>query len=183
MQLVREFAGLARVTAEDVERLAGMAAPAGASTPAPRAAAPARSTAPIASSQERNLLRCVLAKPELAAELDDELLDPAQPETAVLRAIAELDSGDAVSGAWLVERFQGTEHEPVVFQAQASQLGMELGEQAAGEEFRQIQLALRIKRVHAEIDELNRRAAADPALRPELSRRLVELRLLKEQRS
>jgi DNA primase len=181
MQLVREFATLARVTAEDVERLAGTAA--AASAPAPRTAAPARSAAPIASSQERNLLRCVLAKPGLAGELDDELLDPAQPETAVLRAIAEIESEAIVNGAWLVERFQGTEHEPVVFQAQASQLGMELEEQAAGEEFRQIQLALRIKRVNSEIDELNRRAATDPALRPELNRRLVELRLLKEQRS
>ena len=31
--------------------------------------------APIASSQERNLLRCVLAQPGLAADLDEALLD------------------------------------------------------------------------------------------------------------
>jgi stress-induced morphogen len=83
----------------------------------------------------------------------------------------------------LVERFQGTEHEQVVFQAQASQLSMEIAEQAAGEEFRQILLALRIKRVNQEINLLNQKAAVNPALRPELSRRLHELRLLKEQRS
>jgi DNA primase len=183
MQLVREFATLARVSVEDVEQIAGTASQAAARAPAYRSSAPARSAAPIASSQERNLLRCVLAKPDLAAELADDLLDPEQPETAVLRAIAELQADQIVGGAWLVEHFQGTEHEAVVFEAQASQLSMDLAEQAAGEEFRQIQLALRIKRVHEEINALNQKAAADPALRPELSRRLVELRLLKEQRS
>jgi DNA primase len=180
MQLVREFAGLARVSADDVEQLTGTAA---TSAPTYRAPAPARTAAPIASSQERNLLRCVLAKPDLAAELDDELLDPEQPETGVLRAIAEFQAEELVSGALLVERFQGTEHEQVVFQAQASQLSMEIAEQAAGEEFRQILLALRIKRVNQEINLLNQKAAVNPALRPELSRRLHELRLLKEQRS
>jgi DNA primase len=187
MQLVREFAGLARVSAEDVERLTGTAAAA----PAYRQPAPARAAAPIASSQERNLLRCVLAKPDLAAELDDELLDPEQPETGALRAIAEWQADAApdsaalapLSGALLVERFQGTEHEQVVFQAQASQLSMEIAEPDAGEEFHQILLALRIKRAHREIDALNQKAAANPALRPELGRRLHELRLLKEQRS
>jgi DNA primase len=179
MQLVREFAALARVSAEDVERLTGTAAPA----PSYRQPAPARAAAPIASSQERNLLRCVLAKPDLAAELDDELLDPEQPETGALRAIAEWQADASLSGAVLVERFQGTEFEQIVFQAQASQLSMDIAEDAAGEEFRQILLALRIKRVHREIDALNQKAAANPALRPELGRRLNELRLLKEQRS
>jgi hypothetical protein len=70
-----------------------------------------------------------------------------------------------------------------VFQAQASSLAMELADAAASEEFRQIQLALRIKRMHREIDSLNREAAANPALRPELSRRLKDLSELKHQRS
>jgi DNA primase len=179
MQLVREFAALGRVSAEDVERLAGSVP---ANTPEFRRPSPPRASAPIASSQERNLLRCVLVKPALAAELDAELLDPELPETGALQAIAEFQVGDGVSGALLVERFQGTEFEQTVFQAQASALAMELAD-AAGEEFRQIQLALRIKRMHRDIDSLNREAAANPALRPELSRRLKELSELKHQRS
>jgi DNA primase len=180
MQLVREFAALGRVSAEDVERLAGSVP---ANTPEFRRPSPPRASAPIASSQERNLLRCVLVKPALAAELDAELLDPELPETGALQAIAEFQVGDGVSGALLVERFQGTEFEQTVFQAQASSLAMELADAAASEEFRQIQLALRIKRMHRDIDSLNREAAANPALRPELSRRLKELSELKHQRS
>jgi DNA primase len=176
LQLVREFADLARVTIEDVQRLTGTAP---AATPY-RQAAPARAAAPIASSQERNLLRCVLAKPGLAEELDDELLDAELPETGALRAIAGMELDESVNGAVLVERFQGTEYEQIVFQIQASDL--DLAAEQAGEEFRQIQLALRIKRMHKAIDELNRDAASNPALRPELQRRLQELNQLKGQR-
>ena len=178
VQLVREFAGLARVSAEDVERLTGKVS----STPAYRQPAPARAVAPIVSSQERNLLRCVLARPGLAAQLDDALLDPEQPETGALRAIAELALADGVSGAVLVERFQGTEYEQIVFQTQASELAQDVEDEAAGEEFRQIQLALRIKHMHKAIEVLNRDAASNPALRPELHRRLQELNQLKSQR-
>jgi DNA primase len=179
LQLVREFAGLGRVAVEDVERLLQP----GKSAPAFRSPAPARAAAPITSSQERHLLRCVLAQPRLAAELDDALLDPEQPETGALRAIAELALEDGVSGAVLVERFQGTEHEQIVFQTQASDLVHVLAEDAASEEFRQIQLAMRIKHMHKAIEILNRDAASNPALRPELQRRLQELNQLKAQRS
>jgi DNA primase len=176
LQLVREFADLARVTTDDVQRLTGTAPTA----PAYRQAAPARAAAPIVSSQERNLLRCVLAKPGLAEELDDELLDAELPETGALRAIAGMELDESVNGAVIVERFQGTEYEQIVFQIQASDL--DLAAEQAGEEFRQIQLALRIKRMHKAIDELNRDAASNPALRPELQRRLQELNQLKGQR-
>jgi DNA primase len=179
LQLVREFAALGRVAVEDVEK----AVQPGRSVPAFRNAAPARTAAPIAASHERNLLRCVLVRPGLAAELDDELLDPELPETGALRAIAELDLGDDVSGAMLVEHFQGTGHEQVVFQAQASELAQNLGREAAGEEFRQIQLALRISRMDKAVRALNQDAALNPALRPELQRRLQELNQLKAQRS
>jgi DNA primase len=176
LQLVREFADLARVTTDDVQRLTGTAPAAQVY----RQAAPARAAAPIASSQERNLLRCVLAKPGLAEELDDELLDAELPETGALRAIAGMELDESVNGAIIVERFQGTEYEQIVFQIQASDL--DLAAEQAGEEFHQIQLALRIKRMHKAIEELNRDAASNPALRPELQRRLQELNQLKGQR-
>jgi DNA primase len=179
LQLVREFAALARVGVEDVERMAGGGKP--SSAPVYRQAAPARTAAPIASSQERNLLRCVLAKPGLAEELDDELLDPELPETGALRAIAGMALDENVNGAVLVERFQGTEYEEIVFQMQASDL--DLAADQASEEFRQILLALRIKRMHQAVEALNRDAAANPSLLPELQRRLQELNQLKAQRS
>jgi DNA primase len=178
LQLVKEIADLARVSQEEAERLMEMPS----SAPAYRRPAPARAAAPIAASQEKNLLRCVLARPALAAELDDGLLDPEQPETAALRAIATLAEGAGQGGAMLVERFQGTEHEQIVFQAQASSMVQELDAEAASHEFRQIQLALRIKHVNREVETLNRDAAKNPALRPELQRRLQELNQLKAQR-
>jgi len=178
LQLVREFAELARLTTDDVQRLTGTVPTA----PTYRQAAPARGAAPIMSSQERNLLRCVLAKPGLAEELDDELLDPELPETGALRALQELDLQDEVSGAVLVERFRGTAHEEIVAQVMASELAHDQAGDAASKEFRQIQLALRIKRMHQAIEVLNRDAAVNPALRPELQRRLQELNQLKTQR-
>ena len=178
VQLVREFAGLARVSAEDVERMLG--APA---APAYQRQAPARAAPPVSVPQERNLLRCVLAKPALAAELEASLLDPELPESGALRAIAELPAADGVSGAVLVERFQGTEFEQVVFQTMAASLEQDAGGEMAGEEFHQIQLALRIRRMNKEIDELNRGVAANPALLADLNRRLKELSQLKAQRS
>jgi hypothetical protein len=180
LQLVKEIAELARVSQEEAEGLMDMQS----STPAFRRAAPARTAAPIASSQERHLLRCVIARPALAAELAEELLDPELPETGALRAIAQLPLEAHLNGAVLVERFQGTEHEQIVFQTMASSMGENEGDgEDAASEFRQIQLALRIKQVHREVEALNRDAARDPALRPELQRRLLELSQLKTQRS
>jgi DNA primase len=177
LQLVKQVAELARVSQDEAERLLELRSAA----PSYQRAAPPRAAAPIAASQERNLLRCVLARPALASELDDDLLDPEQPETGALRAIATL-ADDSPSGAMLVERFQGTEHEQIVFQAQASSMVQELDADSADKEFRQILLALRIKHVNREVETLNRDAAKNPALRPELQRRLQELNQLKAQR-
>ena len=177
LQLVNEVAGLTRVLPEDVERLVGPA-----NTPVFRRPAPARAAPAIAASQERNLLRCVLAKPALVAELDDALLEPGLPETGALRAIAELDEGDGMSAALLVDRFQGTEFEQIVFQAQASALEQELAEESADHDFRQIQLALRIRRKHEEIEVLKGRVKAEPGLNAELGIRVKELHQLKSQR-
>jgi len=177
MQLIGEFASLARVSSEDVERLLQPRR-----TPAYRNPGRAKEAAPIASSQERNLLRCVLARPDLAADLEDDLLDPSLPETSALRAIAGLDEASSVSGALLVDRFEGTEFEQIVFQAQAAGLEQELSADAAEHDFRQINLALRIRRKNGEIEVLKGRVGADPRLNPELNQRVKELARLKMQR-
>ncbi|MBM4224224.1 MAG: hypothetical protein FJ167_05425, partial [Gammaproteobacteria bacterium] len=135
-----------------------------------------------------NLLRCVLSNPVLAAEIDAGLLDPELPETAALRAVVDLAPAAGVSGAVLVELFQGTDHEQIVFQAMASTLAGEGNdtEQPDGgvaQEFHQIQLALRIKRKHQEIDALTSRVGSNPALAAELNQRVKELHLLKAQRA
>ena len=178
LQMLKEVAALARVSQEEAERYVGAAG-----APWPARPAPQRAAAPIAASQERNLLRCILARPELAAELENDLLDPNLPETGALRAIAEFPPGGPVSGAVLIERFQGTEFEQIVFQAQATALVHDLADELAKEEFRQIQLALRIKRKNLEIEDLKSRVNADPRLGQRLNALVKELGQLKNQRT
>ena len=182
LQLVKEIAELARVSQEEAERLLELPR----SAPTFQRPAPGRTAAPLAVTQERHLLRCVLVQPSLVEELDQDLLDPDLPETAALKAIAALPAEALASGASVVEHFQGTPHEAPIFSLQAGLLHQaENGDGAAppAEEFRQIQLALQIKRLNREVEALNREAARDPALRPELQRRLQELTLLKSRRN
>lgn len=179
LQIGREIARLAGLAPEDVERLT--AAP-GATTPAYARAAPGRAAPALAATQERNLLRCVLSNPALAVRIEPDLLDPALPETAVLRALGEAPQEGAL-GALLVERFQGTAYEDVVAEAMAAAIGAGLDDNAAEEEFGQIMLALRIRRKNEEIRALAERVKAEPALAAELNRRLKELHELKAQRA
>jgi DNA primase len=150
----------------------------------PRRPAVGRAQAPILKSEEQHLLRCVVTDPALAEELDEELLDPALPESAALRALAADPAGaDGASGAVLVERYQGTQFEKAVFQAQESAIDQGVTPESAAQEFRQLQIALRIRRKHHEIEALKGQVDANPALNAELHLRVKELHQLKAQRS
>jgi len=107
------------------------------------------------------------------------------PEAAAgLKAIAaDVAGGEGVSGAALVERYQGTEFEKLIFRAQAAGVEQNDTPESAVQEFHQALLALRVRRMHREIDELRGRIGADPALNAELNRRVKELHQLKAQRS
>jgi DNA primase len=181
LQLVKEIATLARVSQEEAEQLLGLAAPS-----APRRSAPRRAAPPIAATQERNLLRCVLVNPALVRDLEAELLDARMPESAALQAIAESAvEGGAMSVAVLIDRFRDSVHAEVLYQAQASALEQGLSDDDAERQFRQIQLALRIQRKHEEFDALKREVADGRASRDlmlELDRRAKELAELKSQR-
>ncbi len=180
LQLLKEIASLAKVSQEEAERLMEMHTP-GERTY--RRSAPARAAAPLITSQEQNLLRCILAKPSLAASLDLDLLDDRLAETAALRTIAGwLEVEEAPSEAMLVERMQGTGQEAVVHRAQAAMLEHGPNEDSAEPEFRQILLSLHIKRKNEEIESLKREAANQPELGAELARRTKELAVLKSQR-
>jgi len=180
LQLMRAIAPLAEVAPEDVERLFSPQ-----DGPKYRNAAPVR-PAPLRepSSAEQGLLRCVLTDPALAAGLDEALLDAAVAETAVLRQLArDSEAGEVPSGAMLVERFRGSEHEALVSRAQAAALERHLDAEAAGHEFRQLLIALHIRDKHREIEALKGRLGTDPALNAELNQRIKELHELKGRRS
>ena len=180
LQLVKEVAVLAKVSQDEAERLMDMRS---ANERPYRRSAPPRTLAPLITSQEQNLLRCVLAKPSLAASMELELLDERLAETAALRTIAGwLEAEETPSEALLVERMQGSEHEAVVFRAQAAMLDHGPNEDSAEPEFRQIVLSLHIKRKNEEIESLKREAASRPELGAELAKRTKELAALKSQR-
>jgi len=160
LQLVKAVAELSRVTQDEAERLLGI----GSSSPAYTRPAPPRRTSTDERSQERNLLQCVIARPALATAIDASLLDDRQPETAALRRLAEWVESDGISSeALLIERFQGTEHEALVYQAQAALLEQGMPLEAAEPHFVQIQLALRIRRLHEEFEVLKRAAGSAPS--------------------
>jgi DNA primase len=178
-QLVRAVAELAQIAPDYAD---GYFAPEGEARP--RRPALGKSQAPILKSEEQHLLRCVVTNPALAEELDEALLDPDLPESAALRSLAaDLAGADGASGAVLVERYQGTQFEKAVFQAQESAIDQGVTAESAAQEFRQLQIALRIRRKHREIEALKRQVEEDPALNAELHQRVKELHQLKAQRS
>jgi DNA primase len=180
LQLMRAIAPLVQVAAEDVERLY---VPEGA--PRYRSSAPARAGAPLAAATpEQGLLRCLAVSPGLAEELDEELLDERAPEAGALREIAAaIVAGEALGGAMLAERFRGGAHEQLVYRAQAAALESHLDAEGAAHEFRQLQIQLRIRDKHRQIEALKTRVAGEPALNAELNARIKELHQLKGQRS
>ncbi|MEO8719207.1 MAG: toprim domain-containing protein, partial [Burkholderiales bacterium] len=178
-QLIRAVAELAQIAPDYA---ASFYAAEGEATP--RRPAFGKARAPIPKTEEQHLLRCVVTHPALAEELDEDLLDPDAPESAALTALAaELADAEAMSGAVLVERYQGTQFEKAVFQAQESAIDQGVTPESAAQEFRQLQIALRIRRKHREIEVLKGQVEANPALNAELHQRVKELHQLKAQRS
>jgi DNA primase len=170
LQMVKEVAQLARVSQEEAERLLEMR-----STSMYKHAAPARVQALPPLSLESQLLRVLLTQPNLATELDLELFDPDMPEGKAIVALAEhCGRVGSVTQALLIDAFAGSPHAELFEGARASMFDIEASEEVAAQEFRQIQLALSIKRKK---DELAKFSGV------ELARRLQELAELKRQRA
>jgi DNA primase len=179
IQLLREFASLARVSTDDVEKLIQPNR-----APAFQRPAPAKSSAPVFVPFERKLLRYVLVAPDLVEELEIDLLDKDISETSFLKFIAGREISKEATSAFLLDYFQGTDFEGMVEQAQIDIEEMRLSsKEEVVTEFKSVYLQLRINRVDQEFSELNKRAATNPALRPELQRRLQELNQLKSERT
>ena len=73
--------------------------------------------------------------------------------------------------------------EQLVYRAQAAALESHLDADGAAHEFRQLQIQLRIRDKHRQIEALKARVAGEPALNAELNARIKELHQLKGQRS
>jgi DNA primase len=178
IQLLREFALLARVSTEDIEKLIQPNRP-----PAFQRTAPARTAAAIAVPLERQLLRYVLLIPKLVKELEVGLLNQSLTETGFLNFIAGREVDESASSAFLIEFFQGSDFEQMVFSAQAETEEQKIPVETMESEFRSVHVALRINRMNQEIDDLRAKVNADPRLGQRLNVLVKELGQLKSQRT
>lgn len=129
LQLVKRLAEASGFAQSEVERLCDL------KSYTPAAPAKARRTAP---SLTRNLLRLVLHKPQLASQLQVDLL-PDTPERPALIRLRELVSGashEASSYAALRERLRGMPEEALIENAAAELLGQPFDEAESETEFR-----------------------------------------------
>ena len=182
LQLVKEIADLAKVSQDEAERLLELK-----SSWAPRARpAPARSVAPAATNLEWTLLRYLVLRPQRAADVETSLLDPGLPESAAVAAIVDwLRDAPPPGGsgqAMLIERFSGTPHAEMLFEAQQSLLDLALNEDDADAEIANCLHALRVKRSGEGLDALRGRVARGEAGPQELAQRLKEYDQLKRDR-
>ncbi len=177
MQLLREFASLARVSSDDVERLVRPD-----SAPAYRNPARPKEPSKILVPPEKNLLRYVLAYPKLVGELEIGLLDPNLPETGFLQIIAGREIDGNTSAAVLLEFFQGPDFDSMASEAQMAAEEQKFSSELVAHDFKKLHLALQIKHKNEEIEALKSRVNADPRLSPELNQRIQELVQLKSQR-
>jgi DNA primase len=178
MQLLREFAALAKVSTEDIEKLIRPGRP-----QIFQRAAPAITTAPISVPLERQLLRYVLLVPKLVKELETDLLDQNLTETGFLNFIAGREVDENASSAFLIEFFQGTDFEQMVHSAQAEIEEQRIPVETMESEFQSVHVALRINRMNQEIDDLKAKVNADPRLGQRLNLLVKELGQLKNRRS
>ena len=182
LQLIKEVADLAKVSQDEAERLLDMRS-ASLSRPRP---GPGRSAAPAATNLEWTLLRYLLLRPQRAPDVELALLDPELPESAVLAAVVEWLRETPPAGgsthALVIERFSGTPHAEVLFEAQQSLLDLAMSEDDADAEIANCLQALRVKRTSEGLDALRGRVARGEAGPQELAQRLKEYDELKRGR-
>ncbi len=159
VQLLREFASLARVATEDVEKMLNPGA--SSAQPAYRRPAPAKAQARAAQSHEWKLLAYVTAFPAMAAEFDFSAIDAESTEGQVLAEVAKWCRTDAAAAksadAMLIERFQEEPYADFLFNAQTYALQLKLTQEEAREQVTQELRKLAIRRKKQERDELLQR--------------------------
>ncbi len=143
LQLVKEFAALARVTQEEAERLLELRSTTSYARPAP-----VRSQKAPAIPLEWKLLTRLFARPALALEIDRSLLDPNLAETAALIELIDklmpLQHPEELSDGMIAELVQAARHASLLSRAHAVlRLELKLSEDEAVAEFHEVLAALR----------------------------------------
>ncbi len=170
-QRLAELAGLAQV---ESDALLGVKSALGSRPPR-------RVTHPAPVSQKRQLLRCLLIAPHLAAEIDREVIDARDPDTQALLALLDFLAAnpqvtERVLLATMSEFFRGSSHEPVLNEASAEIMELGIDGSGAKAEFDALLQQLRKSRRTNRLKELAAKGLAvlTPDERSELRNRPAE---------
>lgn len=120
------------------------------------------------SRLERELLRCLLSRPELASQVDIELPDLSRAEGRALVLLIEAFQEDAeLSSALLSERFRDSEYEMLVNELQAESMKESATDEDLITVFEHTLAALTDRRRRARLQELETKIKAGEASREE----------------
>jgi DNA primase len=161
LQLLKQLADIAGMTQEEAERLCELRR----SVPAPGAwqrPAPTKVARAAVKSFELRLLECVLIKPALAAELSGETIRGENSEAKALLALGEYvrANPDVSSEVMLIDHFRGSPYETLLKQVRSELMILGLSPEQAEGEFRDALPGLERRRIHEQLNELQRRNKA-----------------------
>jgi DNA primase len=181
LQLLKALADAAGTTQDEAARLTEIRIVRGYGARSAPARGAERGAQLAEGKMERMLLQSLLAKPALAAELPQEMLDAGSFEGRMLRAVAEfcIQSPQA-QGSLLIERFNGSEFADALAASQAALLMTKLEADHMEAEFRGAVALWHQKRSKQRLDALTAKADPTPSERAEMRDLLIQLNELKK---
>jgi DNA primase len=159
LQLLKAVAEAAAMTQEEVAQLTELRIPRGyGARPAP-SKGPDRVMLALDHNIERGLLRCLLADPQLIAELPSAAVDRGHAEGRALAAIAELGNAAELTPSLIIEAFRDTEHEVLLAGLEGELLAKPLDPAGAQAEFRDAVRKIEIALIDTELKALTKKLA------------------------
>jgi DNA primase len=177
LQLLRALAGAAQMTQEDAARIMDIrVARAYDPRPAP-AQGPARASQLPQRKREHKLLQCLLAKPTLARELPDGMLDADSFEGRMLIAVADFCRlSPQAQGGELIEHFKDGEFAAALAESQAALLETKLEADHMEPEFHGVVAHWQIERRKRRLEALTAKAEHTPAEQVEIRDLVAQLK-------
>ncbi len=173
LQLLKQFADIAGMSQEEVERLCELRRSQPAWAPWQRPAPP-KTERPRPQSVQRWLLKCLLLKPGLARELPLERFLGEDAESKGLAALAEFSLMEQAQGgnfdALAIDHFRGTEFEPLFSRLQSELMEPNLSPEQAEAEFRDALPKLERDHIDEQLNDLQSKAKAGAFSRDDAER-------------
>ena len=177
LQLLKALADAAEMTQEDAARIMDIRVARGYdSRPAAPAQGPARASQLPQRKREHKLLQCLLAKPALAAELPQGMLDGGSFEGRMLIAVAEFCRGSPqAQGGELIEHFKDGEFTAALASSQAALLETKLEADHMEPEFHGVVAHWQLEQRKSRLEALTAKTEQTPAERVEIRDLVAQL--------